>query len=269
MAVFRQSWPRAVAFAVKLSTITKGLGGTMNVAQRQSETVSPTLLSAVTAAVEEAIVRGDFQPGCALREVHLANRFKASRSTIREALRALAETGLVEMQARRGAVVPRLSPHRAREIFSLRAVLESFPVKLALTEGRIRSLERERIRGAFEHMRSCVNKNEVAALVEADMAFHWAVCSPCAHTLLLDHLRRLQAGTRQFILNTKFYDSDAESEVASHAPLLRAVLQNEVERAEVAMREHITTAGERLLLKMLTNVAGQENSRRHSIRSAG
>ena len=96
----------------------------MRSAQQQSQTVSQTLLSAVTAALEQAIVRGDFQPGCALREVHLATRFKASRGTIREALRALSETGLVEMQSRRGAVVPRLAPQRAREIFSLRAVLK-------------------------------------------------------------------------------------------------------------------------------------------------
>src|SRR5262245_46007962 len=90
------------------------------------EKPSPTLLSAVTRAVEEAIVRGEFPPGGALREVFLAGRFKASRGTVREALRALSEQGLVEMHSRRGAVVPQLSPQRARQIFSLRAVLESF-----------------------------------------------------------------------------------------------------------------------------------------------
>jgi DNA-binding GntR family transcriptional regulator len=215
-------------------------------------TVSPTLLSAVTNALEEGIVR----------EVFLASRFKTSRGTVREALRALSEHGLVEMHSRRGAAVPQLSPQRAREIFSLRAVLESFAVKLALTEGRIRDLERERIQRAFDHMKRCVEAGEVSALVEADMDFHWTICSPCRHGLLLDHLRRLQVGTRQFIVCTKFYDSDAESEVESHAPLLRAVLQNEADRAEMAMREHITTAGERLLLKMLANLSGIESVRR-------
>jgi DNA-binding GntR family transcriptional regulator len=225
----------------------------MNIAQGLKETVSPTVLSAVAASLEEAIVRGDFPTGSALREVHLAGRFNTSRGTIREALRVLSEHGLVEVHSRRGAVVPQLSPRRAREIFSLRAVLESFAVKLALREGRIHDLERDRIQRAFDHMRRCLNADEAAALVEADMAFHWAICSPCGHSLLLDHLHRLQIGTRQFIVCTKFYDSDAESEVESHAPLLRAVLQNEADRAELAMREHITTAGERLLLKMLAN----------------
>jgi DNA-binding GntR family transcriptional regulator len=245
-----------------MSVVTGEHGGGKEEATSEKGSVSPTLLSSVTTALEEAIVRGEFPPGCTLREVFLVSRFKASRGTIREALRALSEQGLVEMHSRRGAAVPQLSLQRAREIFSLRAVLESFAVKLALTEGRIRDLERERIQRAFDHMKRCVAAGEVAALVEADMDFHWTICSPCCHSLLLDHLRRLQVGTRQFIVCTKFYDSDAESEVESHAPLLRAVLQNEADRAETAMREHITTAGERLLLKMLTNLSGIDSVRR-------
>jgi DNA-binding GntR family transcriptional regulator len=90
----------------------------------EKEAALPTLLSAVTNALEEAIMRGEFPPGRAVHEVFLASRFKASRGTVREALRALSEQGLVEMHSRRGAAVPQLSPQRAREIFSLRAVLE-------------------------------------------------------------------------------------------------------------------------------------------------
>src|SRR6185437_14887757 len=82
----------------------RGAGGTMSVVKGEQagdkqevaserETVSPTLLSAVTNALEEAIVRGEFLPGSALREVSLAGRFKASRGTVREALRALSEQG--------------------------------------------------------------------------------------------------------------------------------------------------------------------------------
>jgi DNA-binding GntR family transcriptional regulator len=76
-------------------------------------------------------LRGEFPPASALGEVSLASRFKASRGTAREALRVLSKQGLVEMQSRRGGAVPPRSPERAREIFSLRALLEPFAVKLA------------------------------------------------------------------------------------------------------------------------------------------
>jgi DNA-binding GntR family transcriptional regulator len=64
------------------------------------ERPSPTLLSAVTRAPDEAIVRGEFPPGSALREVS-GRPVKASRGTVREALRALSEQGFVEMHSRR------------------------------------------------------------------------------------------------------------------------------------------------------------------------
>ena len=89
------------------------------------------------------------------------------------------------------------------------------------------------------------------ATIEADMAFHWAVCSPCRHEMLLDQLKGLQTQTRQFIFYTKFYSSDAEGEVEAHLPILMAVRNTAPERAESAMRDHIISAGERLLVSML------------------
>ncbi len=185
----------------------------------------PTLTAAVVKHIQDLILRGEFSPGSALPEIPLARRLDTSRGTVREALRELADLGLVELHARRGAVVAQLSPQRAREIFSLRALLESFAVRLALTEGRIGAAERCRIEAAF--------------------------AAPCGHELLLEQLRGLQVRTRQCIYHTKFYESDVESEVASHTPLLRAIQSGEADRAEAAMRDHIATAGERLLVRLL------------------
>lgn len=210
----------------------------------------PTLTSAVVRHIQELILRGEFPPGSALPEIPLARRLDTSRGTVREALRELAELGLVELLARRGAVVAQLSPRRAREIFSLRALLESFAVRLAITEGRIGTAEIGRIEAAFETMKRCAEGGDTAALIEADMAFHWAICAPCGHELLLEQLRGLQVRTRQFIFHTKFYESDVESEVAAHTPLLRATLSGEAHRAETAVRDHIINTGERLLVRL-------------------
>ena len=210
----------------------------------------PTLTAAVVKHIQDLILRGEFPPGSALPEIPLARRLETSRGTVREALRELAELGLVELHARRGAVVAQLSAQRAREIFSLRALLESFAVRLALTEGRI-AAARRRIEAAFATMERCAESGDTAALIDADMAFHWAVCAPCGHELLLEQLRGLQVRTRQCIYYTKFYESDVESEVASHTPLLRAIQSGEADRAEAAMRDHIATAGERLLVRLL------------------
>lgn len=212
---------------------------------------SPTLGAEVSVRLQEDILSGLFSPGAPLREIPLSRRYGTSRQTIREALRVLADHGLVELLARRGARIPTMSPRRAREIYTLRALLEPFALRTALVEGRIRVAEMTRIEDAFSGMERCAHDNDIAGLIEADMAFHWALCSPCDHGMLLDILKRLQNSTRQSMVHMKVYGSDAEGEVESHSPILHAVRARDADGAAVAMREHINAHGERLLLKLL------------------
>jgi len=217
-----------------------------------------TLSSAVVGYIRDAILRGTYPPGSPLPEIPLSKQVGASRTIIREALRSLSEAGLVTIHPRRGAFVGSMSPRRARELFTLRAVLEAFAVRIALTEGRIRGPELARIEAAFEQLRHCRESGDAFATIEADMGFHWAVCSPCRHEMLLDQLKGLQTQTRQFIFYTKFYASDAEGEVEAHMPILMAVRAMAPERAETAMRDHIISAGERLLVSMLEQASASE-----------
>ncbi len=55
-----------------------------------------TLASSVVRRIQGLILKGEFPPGSTLPEIPLSNRFETSRGTIREALRALADLGLVE-----------------------------------------------------------------------------------------------------------------------------------------------------------------------------
>src|SRR5215475_14085558 len=60
----------------------------------------------------DEIVRGSLAPGSPLDETDIARRFNVSRTPVREALRQLAASGLVEARAHRGAVVARPSLER-------------------------------------------------------------------------------------------------------------------------------------------------------------
>jgi DNA-binding GntR family transcriptional regulator len=211
----------------------------------------PTLVSAVVGHVKEAILHGAYPPGSPLPEVPLARKVGASRATVREALRSLSDLGLVVVHPRKGAVVASMSPPRIREIFTLRAVLEAFAVRLSLTEGRIRADELAAIEAAFEAMRGSVERGDAYDMIEADMRFHWSICSTCGHEILLEQLGALQAQTRQFIFYTKFYDSDIVGEVEAHLPVLTAIRAFASDQAEQAMRNHILSAGERLLVSMV------------------
>src|SRR3982074_2078786 len=65
----------------------------------------------------DEIVRGVLAPGSALDETDIARRFGVSRTPVREALRQLVASGLVEARAHRGAVVAQPSLERLTGMF--------------------------------------------------------------------------------------------------------------------------------------------------------
>src|SRR5271165_4538134 len=83
-----------------------------------------TLTSLVQREVERMILQGDIASGAKLNEAELANRLGVSRGPVREAFRALEETGLVQMEKNRGVFVRQISVHEAHEIYELRAAFD-------------------------------------------------------------------------------------------------------------------------------------------------
>src|ERR1700749_1078631 len=79
----------------------------------------------------DEIVRGALAPGSPLDETEIARRFNVSRTPVREALRQLAASGLVDARAHRGAVVARPSLERRTGMFEAMAELEALCASLA------------------------------------------------------------------------------------------------------------------------------------------
>jgi DNA-binding GntR family transcriptional regulator len=72
------------------------------------------------------IMRGDLGAGERLHEEKLAEQLGVSRNPIREAIRLLEATGLVEVIHRRGTYVCTPDPDDTRHVLEVRSVLESY-----------------------------------------------------------------------------------------------------------------------------------------------
>src|ERR1700742_3420226 len=99
----------------------------------------------------DEIVRGVLPPGAGLDESDIARRFSVSRTPVREALRQLAASGLVDSRAHRGAVVARPSIERMKGMSEAMAELEAICAGLAAE--RMAPAERHRLEAIHEELR--------------------------------------------------------------------------------------------------------------------
>jgi DNA-binding GntR family transcriptional regulator len=169
---------------------------------------------------------------------------------VREASRTLAEHGLVEVFPHRGVIVARLTARKAREIFTLRAELESYAVRLAVERGAYTPHERRAHELALKQLESVVSNGNHFEVAEADMQFHEALARGSDHQVLLETLAGLRLRMRQAIVFTKLLGSDIETETVTHRRILDAVYSNDARVAARAIHDHITQSGELLVAKL-------------------
>jgi DNA-binding GntR family transcriptional regulator len=94
----------------------------------------------VAAVLREAITTGHLKANQPLPQDEIAAQLQVSHIPVREALRQLQSEGLVTYQPNRGATVSALSPDEIREIYEIRAILETAAIRRAaprLTQGQL------------------------------------------------------------------------------------------------------------------------------------
>ncbi len=107
-------------------------------------------------------------------EEQLTHLFQISRAPLREALRLLAEQGLVEHLPRRGVRVTSYSERDFDELFAVRNVLERFAVSL-VQERTADELDTEPLEQAMGGLRGAAEEGDRLAASNAHRAFHLAL----------------------------------------------------------------------------------------------
>uniref|UniRef100_UPI002FDFD07E GntR family transcriptional regulator n=1 Tax=Sinomonas sp. TaxID=1914986 RepID=UPI002FDFD07E len=126
-------------------------------------------------ALRRAITSGDLEPGRHLVETELSERLGISRGTLREALRQLQQEGLVAAGARGRLNVRHLDAKEIRDIFAVRAALESLATQSLIDQPRRARIVGE-LRAAIEAMEDAADRG-LDDRIEADLDFHRLLCS--------------------------------------------------------------------------------------------
>lgn len=214
-----------------------------------------TLAAVVGKHIRDAIVNGEYAPGAPLPEVRLAEQLGISRGTVREALRVLEDQGLVEVIPHRGSFVSRVTPRTAREIYSLRAVLEGYAVRLTIESGWFDDGGREVVERRLDELAEAAEGGDPIDTIEAERAFHRELWAHCGNEQLLAIMSTLQVQTRRLLIYNRHFESGDIPDVAQHRALAAAVFAADPDAAEALIRGHVHEAADRILEKLPTEGA--------------
>ena len=200
---------------------------------------SSSLVELTLRRLRHEILSGAFAPGERLVEEHLTQRFGTSRAPLREALRQLAEQGLVEHLPRRGARVAELSAADSDELFALRHVLERHAVQAAFAQPGAANLAG--VTSAWQLMAEAARTGDAFVENNAHQRFHVEVVALAGqrHLLLafepvILKLQLLMAAN----LRLESEQRDADEGVARHRRLLDALATGDLQTILDALDGH-------------------------------
>ncbi len=190
----------------------------------------------------DEIVRGVLEPGGSLDETELARRFHVSRTPVREAIRQLAASGLVETRAHRGAVVARPSEHRLIGMFEAMGEIEGLCAGFAAE--RMTANERRDLELVHEQLRQLIQVGDPDRHHEVNEAFHNAIYGGAHNGYLADMAVDTRARVRPF-RRAQFRNlGRLAKSYAEHDRVVTAIMRGDRPSAALAMREHILTVRE-------------------------
>ncbi|GLK78454.1 MULTISPECIES: GntR family transcriptional regulator [Methylopila] len=199
---------------------------------------SPTRTDQLISDLSDAIIAGEFTPGERLDEHSLAERFGVSRTPVREALRQLATTGLVDVRPRRGAVVASLTPERLGELFGAMAELEATCSRLAAIG--MSPVERRRLEARHDSMAALVEANDAEGFAAANVDFHSLIYAGAHNAPLADIARGLRERLSPYRRAQFHTPGRLPRSHAEHGAVVTAILNADAASAHAAMLRHVS-----------------------------
>ncbi|MFD1342109.1 GntR family transcriptional regulator [Litorisediminicola beolgyonensis] len=199
---------------------------------------SPERASADTISerLTEAIHEHRILPGAKLSEDEVGEIFSVGRTVVRQALRALAHDGLVQIERNRGAFVANPSVREAREVFEARALLEPRTARAAAertTPEALKLLERH-----MEEEHAAMAAGEPGRALKLSGQFHIEIARIADQATIEAFIRQLVSRS-SLVIALYWRRRNAMCESHAHHALLQAFRDKDGTAAEELMTSHL------------------------------
>jgi DNA-binding GntR family transcriptional regulator len=193
--------------------------------------------------IRDAILKGQYPAGSWIRELMVAREAEVSRTTVRQALNALAAEGYVELHPNRGAMVVEWSIERLMQVFEVRAMLEGYGCELAAvhrSDDDVDCLQADADR--FSELVERRGGHDSRQIAELNNAFHTRILAAARNpslTSLLAAVVQVPLVTQTF---SRYDEAALRRSAQQHQDLVQAIRRRDRDWAHATMRSHILAA---------------------------
>jgi DNA-binding GntR family transcriptional regulator len=191
-------------------------------------------------ALRRAITTGQLPPGTHLVETELSDALQISRGTLREAMRQLQQEGLISAGARGRLSVRHLDAKEIKNIFDVRAALESLAAQ-ELAGLQDRSDTVAELRKAVADMDKWAASN-LEDRIEADLRFHRTLCRLTGNETLLHLWSSLEGSIRMSIMFAGVDRALKNMDSKRHSDIVDAIESGDADKAAATVRQHMAGA---------------------------
>ncbi|MHA6631795.1 GntR family transcriptional regulator [Pseudonocardia sichuanensis] len=202
--------------------------------------------------LERAIVECTLEPGAVLSDRQLAVELEVSRTPVRDALRLLESTGLVERRGRVGWAVTRVDIRDVEELFELRCLLEPAGLSRIVRwdDGRLDAVIR-----MFDGFGTEMDTDDIARYLHVDDAFHDAIVAASENRRLSHIYQVLSRELSRFRHFTSYrYEGRVAQSLGEHRTICAALSRRDADAAAESLVAHIVSAKAALITTVQDSV---------------
>ena len=190
--------------------------------------------------ISDKIIFGEYKDGERLVETKIAKELGVSQSPVREALRELEVSGLVEIKPYSGCFVRGINEKKLQQIYSLRSLLECFAAEAGIPD--ISDSSVKKMEDILTKMELNAIRGNKENLAKYDVQFHRVIVES-AENPMLERMWKL-VGAQQWTTITINAHDDILFFPESHRPLLEYARKHDTVRFVAALEKHFQTAAD-------------------------
>jgi len=203
-----------------------------------ASTLAPSLVGEAADKLRAMIVDGVLNPGQRLAESDLIDDLGVSRGTLREAMRALASEGLIDLTPHKSARVRRYETAELLDLFEIRIRLEGLAARLA-ARNVAKDGNGEIFLQLVTQMEEASDQGDLRLHIDLNREFHNEIITRAGNLQLATILRTLQLQAFRALFTHKLTLVDSQDSNREHRVLAHAIATGHEELADNAMQAHI------------------------------